>query len=127
MTLKPLIALTVISVNLTPGVKGDPKKGIEAVPPTSRTILPFKKTGLAFMAKDEDQQAEMLNLECAVIAPSGTPLDPEAVVAGAAPVRKAAAAPSKPKPAAKPAAKPAETKTAEPADNGKSDDGTGMV
>ena len=122
MTLKPLIALTVISVNVTPGVKGDPKKGIEAVPPTSRFIQPFKKTGLAFYAKDEEQQAEMLNLECVALAPAGTPLDPEAALADAAPVKKAAAAP-KPKPAA---TKPA-TKPAAPAETGKADDGTGMV
>ena len=122
MTLKPLIALTVIHQSLEPGVAADPVKKTPAVPPKGRVVQPFKKTGVAFFAASEEQQQELFNLGCVAVAPEGTPLDPEAVVAGAAPVKKAAPA-AKPKaPAAK---KPAEAAADEDAD--KADDGNGMV
>jgi hypothetical protein len=119
MTLKPLVALTVIHQTLEPGKEGDEKKGLAPIPPKVRVIEPFSKTRMAFMAASDEQQADMLRSGGAALAPEGTPLDPEAAVAGAAPGKKAAAAaPNKPKPAAKPA---------EPAASGKPDDGTGMV
>ena len=123
MTLKPLIALTVISLSTAPGVKGDPSKNIPATPPKSREIMPFKKTGLAFLAMDEDQQAELFSLDCVRFAPEGTPLDKESSMSEPAPAKKPVAAK---KAAAAPAAA-SMTKPAEPADTGKSDDGAGMV
>ena len=116
MSLKPLIALTVIHVALEPGVAADPDKKIEAVPPKTRIVEPFSKTRVAFMADSEEQQADLFRSGCVAVAPEGTPLDPEAVVAEAAPVKKAASA-TKPKAAA----------AAKKADAPSGDDGTGMV
>jgi hypothetical protein len=120
MTLKPLVALTVIHDTLELGKDGDEKKGLAPVAPKVRIVEPFSKTRVAFIASSEEAQASMLKVGAAALAPEGTPLDPEAALAGAAPIRKAAAAAaSKPKAAA--------TKPAEPAATGKADDGTGMV
>lgn len=123
MELKPLIALTVISLSIAPGVKGDPTKGIPATPPKSREIQPFKKTGLAFLAVSEEQQEELFSLSCVEFAPKGTPLDAESSMTESAPAKKAAA----PKKAAAAPTAAAMTKPAEPAETGKSDDGAGMV
>jgi hypothetical protein len=140
MSLKPLIALTVISLSIAPGVKGDPSKNIPAIPPKSREIMPFKKTGLAFLATNVEQEEELFGLGCVAVAPPGTPLDPESSMSEPAPAKKpvaakkAAAAPtaaSMTKPA-EPAAKAPPKVVEAPAapsgeDTGKGDDGTGMV
>ena len=130
MTLKHLIALTVIHQNLAPGVAASADGKTPAIPPKNRVVEPFKKTGLAFLAASAEQEEEMFGLGCVAVAPPGTPLDPESVKAEAGPAKKAApaAAAPKPKPTAKAVAKPAEAPAAPSGeDAGKGDDGTGMV
>lgn len=105
MSLKPLVALAVLHLTVEPGVDADPVKNTPAVPPKTRIVEPFSKTRVAFMAASEDEQDDLLESGGAALAPKGTPLDPEAAVAEAAPVKKAAATAAKPKPAAKPVAK----------------------
>lgn len=97
MTLKPLIALTVIHQSIAPGVAAT--KEAAAIPPKSRVVQPFKKTGMAFMAMSQEQQDELVKLGCVAVAPEGTPLDPESAEAEAGPVVKAVAEIA-PKPAA---------------------------
>lgn len=137
MTLKPLIALTVIHQSLESGVAADPVKKTPAVAPKSRIIQPFKKTGHAFFAASAEQQDELFRLGCVALAPENTPLDPEIVKAEAAraaktkpaanPVAKPKPASAKPKPSADPASEPTEggTKTESTGTDG--DDGAGLV
>lgn len=92
MALKPLIALTEIHLTLKPGVAASKDGTTSAVAPTTRVIPSFKKSGKSFMAADAEQQAELFDLKCVEFAPEGVQLDPEAVQADAAPVKKAAPA-----------------------------------
>ena len=119
MTLKPLVALTVVYQTLEPGVAGDEKKGIAPVAPKVRIVEPFSASRRAFMAQSEEEQAGLFKSGCVAFAPEGTQLDPESAVAEAGPVKKAALAakPTATKTAAKPAA------SAAPA----GDDTAGMV
>jgi hypothetical protein len=123
--LKHLIALTVIHQSLEPGVAASKDGKTPAVAPKNRVVQPFKKTGLAFLAANAEQEAEMFGLGCVALAPVGTPLDPESAVAEAGPVKKAAPAAQKPKAPAKPQTKAPEAAAGD--DTGKADDGTGMV